>query len=122
MKLRNPGFGCLRIAQQISHAFGIEIDKDVVRRVLAKHYRTDNSGFNGPSWLTFIGHARDSLWSIDLFRAESIRLRSHFGDAGHGCVHPPHHRLRRRTRTYRRRIGLPNVQFCNLGPAITETP
>jgi hypothetical protein len=21
---------------------------------------------NGPSWLTFIGHAKDSLWSIDL--------------------------------------------------------
>ena len=61
MKRRNPGFGCLRIAQQISHAVGIEIDKDVVRRVLAKHYRPDHSGFNGPSWLTFIGHVRDSL-------------------------------------------------------------
>jgi putative transposase len=38
MKRRNPRFGCPRIAQQVSHAFGIEIDKDVVRRVLAKHY------------------------------------------------------------------------------------
>ena len=28
MKLRNPRFGNVRIAQQISHAFGIEIDKD----------------------------------------------------------------------------------------------
>ena len=109
MKLRNPGFGYLRIAQQISHVFGIELDKDVVRRVLAKHYRPEDSGFHGPSWLTFIGHARDSLWSVDLFRVESILLRSHFGDAGHGCVHPPHHRLRGCTRTYRRRIGLPNV-------------
>ena len=27
MKLRNPGFGCLRIAQQISHAFGVEIGR-----------------------------------------------------------------------------------------------
>ena len=35
MKLRKPRFGCVRIAQQISHAFGIEIDKDVVHRVLA---------------------------------------------------------------------------------------
>jgi len=59
MKRRNPAFGCLRIAQQISHAFGIEIDKDVVRRILAKHYRPNNSGDNGSSWLTFIGHARD---------------------------------------------------------------
>ena len=48
MKRRNPGFGRLHIAQQISHAFGIEIDKDVVRRVLAKHYRPEDSGFHGP--------------------------------------------------------------------------
>jgi putative transposase len=27
MKHRNPKFGCVRIAQQIAHAFGIEIDK-----------------------------------------------------------------------------------------------
>jgi hypothetical protein len=30
MKRRNPGFGCVRIAQQISLAFGVDIDKDVV--------------------------------------------------------------------------------------------
>ena len=34
LKIRNPRFGCVRIAQQIAYAFGIEIDKDVVRRVL----------------------------------------------------------------------------------------
>src|SRR5215471_5475406 len=28
MKRRNPGWGCPRIAQQISLAFGVEIDKD----------------------------------------------------------------------------------------------
>jgi putative transposase len=39
MKRRNPKFGCVRIAQQINHAFGIKIDKDVVRRVLAIHFR-----------------------------------------------------------------------------------
>ena len=33
MKRRNPRYGCPRIAQQLSKAFGIEIDKDVVRRV-----------------------------------------------------------------------------------------
>ncbi len=37
MKRRNPRFGCRRIAQQISFIFGVDIDKDVVRRVLAKH-------------------------------------------------------------------------------------
>ena len=36
-KRRNPRIGCPRIAQQIAHAFGIDIDKDIVRRVLAKH-------------------------------------------------------------------------------------
>jgi hypothetical protein len=33
---------------------------------------------NGPSWLAFIGHAKDSLWSIDLFRCESILLKTHW--------------------------------------------
>jgi len=77
MKHRNPQFGCVRIAQQIAHAFGIEIDKDVVRRVLAKHFRPE-PGADGPSWLTLIAHAKDSVWSVDLFRVESILLRSHW--------------------------------------------
>ncbi len=63
MKRRNPRFGCMRIAQQISHAFGVAIDKDTVRRVLAKHYRPDPSALNGPSWLTFFAQAKDSLFS-----------------------------------------------------------
>jgi len=77
MKRRNPKFGCVRIAQQIAHAFCIEIDKDIVRRVLANHYRPGDSGSHGPSWLTFIAQTKDSLWSLDLFRCESILLRSH---------------------------------------------
>ena len=76
-KRRNPRIGCPRIAYQIAHAFGIAIDKDIVRRVLAKHYRPE-AGTNGPSWLSFIGHMKDSLWSVDLFRCESILLRSHW--------------------------------------------
>jgi len=77
MKHRNPRFGSPRIALQISNAFGIELNKDVVRRVLSSHYRPA-SGDDGPSWLTFLGHAKDSLWSIDLFRCESINLKSHW--------------------------------------------
>ena len=76
-KHRNPRVGCLRIAQEIAHAFGIEINKDIVRRVLAKHYRPE-AGTDGPSWLSFIGHMKDSLWSVDLFRCESILLRSYW--------------------------------------------
>jgi hypothetical protein len=78
MNRRNPRFGCARIARQIAHAFGVDIDKDVMRRVLAKHDRPGDSGTNGPSWLTFIGHVKDTLWSFDLFRCESILLRSHW--------------------------------------------
>jgi hypothetical protein len=66
----------MRIAQQIAYAFGVEVDKDVVRRVLAKHYQPD-SGTDGPSWLRLIAQLKDSLWSIDLLRCESILLRSH---------------------------------------------
>jgi hypothetical protein len=47
LKSRNPKFGYWRIAQQIAHAFGVDIDKDVARRVLAKHYRPGDSGANG---------------------------------------------------------------------------
>ena len=32
----------------------------------------------GPSWLTFIAQAKDGLWSVDLFRCESILLHSHW--------------------------------------------
>ncbi len=79
MKRRNPRFGCPRIAEQITKAFGIEIDKDVVRRVLAKHYRPfPDHGGDGPSWLTVIGHMKDSLWSVDLFRCESMLLKTHW--------------------------------------------
>ena len=77
MKRRNPRFGCPRIAQQIAKTFGIDIDKDVVRRVLAK-YHDLRPGDGGPSWLTFLGHMKDSLWSIDLFRCESMLLRTHW--------------------------------------------
>jgi hypothetical protein len=53
IKRRNPRFGCPRIALEIARTFRIDIDKDVVRRILAKHYRQDPG--DGPSWLTFIG-------------------------------------------------------------------
>src|SRR3989449_8399001 len=77
MKRRNPSWGCPRIAEQITLAFGVGIDKDVVRRILATHFRPE-SGSGGPSWLTFLGHMKDSLWSTDLFRCESPTLRMHW--------------------------------------------
>jgi putative transposase len=77
MKRRNPTWGCPRIAQQIALAFGIPINKDVVRRILAARYRPAPDSA-GPSWLTVLGHAKDSLWSLDLFRCESAALRTHW--------------------------------------------
>jgi transposase InsO family protein len=77
MKRRNPTWGCPRIAEQIELAFGIELDKDVVRRILTNHYRPGFEG-SGPSWLTFLGHMKDSLWSCDLFRCQSATLTTHW--------------------------------------------
>jgi hypothetical protein len=36
MKRRNPKCGRVRIAQQISHAIDVDLDKEVVCRVLAQ--------------------------------------------------------------------------------------
>lgn len=60
MKQLNPRFGCVHIAMQINVAFGVNIDKNVVRRILAQYYKP-TSDDNGPSWLSFLGHMKDSL-------------------------------------------------------------
>ena len=77
MKAHNPSFGYGRIAMQIFEAFGIGISRFTVGRILRKNTHKLPPGV-GPSWLTFIGHMRDSLWSVDLFRCESIMLKSHW--------------------------------------------
>ena len=77
MKQRNPSYGCARIAQQINLSFGLDLDKDTVRRVLAVHYKPKTTD-HGPAWLTTIGHAKGSLWSVDLFLSESIPLKMHW--------------------------------------------
>ena len=77
LKSRNPRFGCPRIARIISQTFGVDIDKNVVHRVLAKRSRPAPGG-TGPSWLSFVGHTTDSLWSVDLWRCASIVLQSYW--------------------------------------------
>jgi len=77
MKKRNPNIGYGRIAMQIYETFGIEISRFAVGRILRKNADKLPSG-DGPSWLTFIGHMKDSLWSVDLFRCESVTLKSHW--------------------------------------------
>lgn len=75
MKRRNPNFGCPKIADQISKIFALCVDKDVVRRILASHYQLERT--DGPSWLTFLGHTKNNLWSMDFFRCESLRFTTH---------------------------------------------
>jgi putative transposase len=77
MKQRNPRSGCPRIAEQITLAFNLAIDKNVVRRILSHHHWPGQSP-GGPSGLTFLGHMKESLWSMDLFRCESVTLRTHW--------------------------------------------
>ena len=48
-----------------------------MRRILTARYRPEPDSA-GPSWLTVLGHAKDSLWSLDLFRCESAVLRTHW--------------------------------------------
>jgi hypothetical protein len=62
MKRRNPSFGYGRISIQIFEAFGVAISRFAVARILRKNRPNLPSG-DGPSWLTFIGHMTDSLWS-----------------------------------------------------------
>jgi putative transposase len=76
MKRRNPTFGCIKIAEQIAKTFAVPLNKDVVRRILTIYYRPARD--EGPSWLSFLGHTKDSLWSIDFFRCESLRLKTHW--------------------------------------------
>src|SRR5215472_13339230 len=54
MKKRNPTWGCPQIDDQINLAFGTSINKDVVRRILASHYRPEPRMVDGPSWLSFL--------------------------------------------------------------------
>lgn len=77
MKRRNPSFGYGRISMQIFEAFGIVISRFAVGRILRKNKHNLPFG-DGPSWLTFLGHMKDSLWSVDLFRCESANLKSHW--------------------------------------------
>ena len=67
-KRRNPLFGCPRIALIITTTFGVEVDKDVVRRVLAKHLRPTPGG-DGPSWTSSHGESSDLLSTLAMWTA-----------------------------------------------------
>ena len=76
IKRQNPRFGCPQIAALVTDRTGISVGVETVRRILKRNGNETDGG--GPSWLTFLGHQKDSLWSIDLFRVESIVLQTHW--------------------------------------------
>ena len=63
---------------QIALAFAISITKGAVRRILALLPAAIKARLDKPISSTALGHAKDSLWSIDLFRCESAILRTHW--------------------------------------------
>ena len=110
--------GARGIARIISQTFGVDLDNNLVHRVLAKHYRPSPGG-GGPSWLSFIGQTADSLWSVDLFRCESIVLQSYWVLVVMGPIHPPHRRTRRAPRGRR----WPQASAaCSTTPFVGEAP
>ena len=76
IKKKNPSFGCPRIAATVEDRTGVSISIESVRRILKRMNLTGPG--NGPSWLTFIGTQVNSLWSVDMFRVESIILKTHW--------------------------------------------
>ncbi len=76
IKTKNPRFGCPRIADLVNRSLGTDIDQNVISRIIKKYYRPKPGG--GPSWLTTIGHAVDSLWSLDFLCVESSNLKTYW--------------------------------------------
>jgi hypothetical protein len=77
IKRRNPTWGCPRIAQQITLAFGVASTRTWYGGCL-QNITGQNPDLVVRLGLTFLGQAKDSLCRADLFRCESPRLRTHW--------------------------------------------
>jgi transposase InsO family protein len=77
IKVKNPSYGCPKIALLAIELLSQDIDEQTVRRILRQHFSSQPRG-SGPSWLNAIGIAKDVLWSVDLFCCESICLQTHW--------------------------------------------
>ncbi len=77
IKQKNPRYGYPKIALLVSQVTGKDISEQTVRRILQKYYLTPIGG-GGPSWLSLIGNAKDTLWSLDMFCCESISIQTHW--------------------------------------------
>jgi len=76
IKLQNPSFGSPQISALILERTGIFVSEETIRMILLS--LGPNAKGKGPSWLALLGSQVDSLWSIDLFRVESVLLQSYW--------------------------------------------
>jgi hypothetical protein len=92
MKQRNPTWGCPHIADQINLAFGTSINKDVVRRILAQHYRPMPT--EGGSVLANVHRSCEGqLVESRLISMRIGRLADVLGTGRDGPVHASNHRI-----------------------------
>ena len=74
----NPGLRYQRIAEQNANTFGIDVDRAIVRRVLARRVSSGYSDSLDASSLTLLAHTKDSLGRVELFRCQSILFHGHW--------------------------------------------
>ena len=78
LKSRNPRFGCPLAWHASSRGRSASTSTRTSSLACWRNTIDPPPGGSGLSWLSFIGHATDSLWSVDLFRCESIVLQSYW--------------------------------------------
>jgi len=83
---------CPRIAEHIALAFGISINKDVVRRILDAHYHLSSNG-SSPSWLPS-SVTRRTAFTASMCSHVNPRHYAHTGAGRHGPLHSAHCRIR----------------------------
>jgi len=109
MKRRNCSWGCKRIAEQIALAFGVDIDKDVVRRILATHFHPEAGG--GRTVMAFFYRERERLTVVAGFISMRVRnIANVLGFGRYGSIYPTDRGLRRSPRRGRWTGVVQNVQ------------
>src|SRR5262249_39836382 len=89
------------------------------RRILAPYYRpVPDDG--GPSWLTFLGHTKDSLRIVDLLRCESVALRTYWVLVVMDHYTRANHRIWNSSQNRRWSCALPHVQPSDSWPDCSE--
>jgi hypothetical protein len=92
MKYGKPRFGYQRIADQISLTFDVDLDKDVVRRVLAKHYRSI-AWFKRAVLAQLSRSYKRQLMECGSFSVRIVDPQITLGDGHHGSKHAANHRI-----------------------------